>query len=66
MFGHKNVSVLDGGYNKWVADGYEVTDQEPVVIPVSSFFPSYTAILLYHLKKKVYATIYILAYIRYM
>ncbi|XP_050406603.2 thiosulfate sulfurtransferase [Patella vulgata] len=28
-FGHGKVSVLDGGFKKWLADGFEVTDEEP-------------------------------------
>lgn len=28
-FGHQNVSVLNGGFNKWVAEEGEVTDEEP-------------------------------------
>ncbi|KAL3873462.1 hypothetical protein ACJMK2_036575 [Sinanodonta woodiana] len=31
FFGHKNISVLDGGLRKWVNDGYEVTTEEPKV-----------------------------------
>lgn len=26
LFGHENVSVLDGGLEKWIADGFETTD----------------------------------------
>ena len=26
LFGHENVSVLDGGLEKWIADGYETTN----------------------------------------
>lgn len=29
-FGHKNVSILDGGLAKWVADGHAVNDDIPV------------------------------------
>ena len=29
MFGHRNVSVLDGGLRKWLDDGFEVTEEEP-------------------------------------
>ncbi|XP_052275695.1 thiosulfate sulfurtransferase-like isoform X2 [Dreissena polymorpha] len=39
LFGHKNISVLDGGYRKWVADGYETTKEEPEV-EMSSFTPN--------------------------
>ena len=31
LYGHRNVSVLDGGYNKWVADGFPTTTEEPEV-----------------------------------
>ncbi|KAL4223489.1 hypothetical protein ACF0H5_016960 [Mactra antiquata] len=30
-FGHKNISVLDGGLNKWMEDGYEITTEEPEI-----------------------------------
>jgi thiosulfate/3-mercaptopyruvate sulfurtransferase len=33
--GVKNVAVLDGGYPKWVADGYETTTDVPGVEPVA-------------------------------
>lgn len=26
LFGHEQVSVLDGGFEKWIADGYDTTD----------------------------------------
>lgn len=28
--GHEDVAILDGGYTKWVQDGYEVTTEVPV------------------------------------
>jgi 3-mercaptopyruvate sulfurtransferase SseA len=31
LFGHENVSVLDGGLIKWADDGYEITVNEPNV-----------------------------------
>lgn len=31
LFGHKNVSVLDGGLRKWLEDGFDVTTDEPEV-----------------------------------
>ena len=31
LFGHKNVSVLDGGLKKWLDDGFEVTTDEPEI-----------------------------------
>lgn len=31
LFGHKNISILDGGLNKWVADGFETTKDIPDV-----------------------------------
>lgn len=30
-FGHRNISVLDGGLRKWLEDGYEVTTDEPKI-----------------------------------
>ncbi|KAL4238046.1 hypothetical protein ACF0H5_002757 [Mactra antiquata] len=30
-FGHKNISILDGGLKKWLDDGYDVTTEEPDV-----------------------------------
>ncbi|XP_052229648.1 thiosulfate sulfurtransferase-like isoform X2 [Dreissena polymorpha] len=38
LYGHTNISVLDGGYRKWVADGYDTTKEEPEVEP-SMFIP---------------------------
>lgn len=38
--GHKNISVLDGGLKKWVADGFEVTSEEPEV-ERSDFVPNF-------------------------
>ncbi|XP_060573301.1 thiosulfate sulfurtransferase-like [Ruditapes philippinarum] len=29
VFGHRNVSVLDGGLKKWLDDGFEVSEEEP-------------------------------------
>ena len=26
LFGHENVSVLDGGLERWIGDGYETTN----------------------------------------
>lgn len=26
LFGHENVSVLDGGLKRWIGDGFETTD----------------------------------------
>ncbi|XP_071954163.1 3-mercaptopyruvate sulfurtransferase-like [Antedon mediterranea] len=31
FFGHKQVSILNGGFVKWVSDGYDVTDEIPEV-----------------------------------
>lgn len=31
LFGHRRVSVLDGGLRKWLEDGFEVTTDEPEV-----------------------------------
>lgn len=31
LYGHKNISVLDGGLGKWTADGYEATQDIPEV-----------------------------------
>ncbi|XP_045170622.2 thiosulfate sulfurtransferase-like [Mercenaria mercenaria] len=28
-FGHRNISVLDGGLKKWLDDGFEITTEEP-------------------------------------
>ncbi|KAK7103644.1 thiosulfate sulfurtransferase-like [Littorina saxatilis] len=39
LFGHTKVSVLDGGFRKWLMDGFEVTVEEPV-IERSSFQPT--------------------------
>ncbi|KAH3852513.1 thiosulfate sulfurtransferase-like [Dreissena polymorpha] len=30
-FGHKNISILDGGLRKWLEDGHEVTTEETAV-----------------------------------
>lgn len=40
MFGHENVSVLDGGLIKWAEDGYEITVEEPTV-KVKDIFTAY-------------------------
>ena len=39
-YGHDKVSVLDGGWNRWVEDGYEVTDQATIMHP-AQFTPRY-------------------------
>ncbi|XP_053384123.1 thiosulfate sulfurtransferase-like isoform X2 [Mercenaria mercenaria] len=31
IFGHKNVSVLDGGFQKWIADGFNTSTSIPLV-----------------------------------
>ena len=31
LFGHENVLLLDGGRNKWIADGGEITKEKPAV-----------------------------------
>ncbi|WAR20143.1 THTR-like protein [Mya arenaria] len=31
LFGHRNISVLDGGITKWQKDGYEITTDEPII-----------------------------------
>jgi len=34
LFGHENVSIVDGGLERWIADGYETTDmmvKKPVI-----------------------------------
>lgn len=31
LFGHEKVSVLDGGFRKWLLDGYDVTVEVPKV-----------------------------------
>jgi thiosulfate/3-mercaptopyruvate sulfurtransferase len=31
--GHSSVAILDGGYSKWVREGYEVTKSIPVTTP---------------------------------
>ncbi|WAR19114.1 THTR-like protein [Mya arenaria] len=31
LFGHRKISVLDGGFKKWKAEGFETTKQEPIV-----------------------------------
>jgi 3-mercaptopyruvate sulfurtransferase SseA len=31
LYGHDNISILDGGLKKWVRDGYPVTTDEPEV-----------------------------------
>lgn len=31
LYGHENISVLDGGLIKWADDGYEITVHEPQV-----------------------------------
>ncbi|XP_052765883.1 thiosulfate sulfurtransferase-like [Mya arenaria] len=31
LYGHRNVSVLDGGLRKWLEDGYDVTTDEPEI-----------------------------------
>ncbi|XP_045170607.1 thiosulfate sulfurtransferase-like isoform X2 [Mercenaria mercenaria] len=33
LYGHKNISVLDGGLRKWIADGYETTNELVTVEP---------------------------------
>ncbi|XP_056022766.1 thiosulfate sulfurtransferase-like [Ostrea edulis] len=33
LYGHENISVLDGGLIKWADDGYEITVHEPQVEP---------------------------------
>ncbi|KAL4238047.1 hypothetical protein ACF0H5_002758 [Mactra antiquata] len=31
LFGHRNISILDGGYRKWLTDGFDVTMEQPSV-----------------------------------
>ncbi|XP_041352951.1 thiosulfate sulfurtransferase-like [Gigantopelta aegis] len=31
VFGHSKISILDGGFKKWLDDGYEVSTEEPQV-----------------------------------
>lgn len=35
LFGHKKISVLDGGFIKWLNDGFEVTVEEPRIVRTS-------------------------------
>ncbi|PVD26774.1 hypothetical protein C0Q70_14452 [Pomacea canaliculata] len=42
LFGHEKVSVLDGGFRKWLLDGYDVTVEVPKV-ERSNFNPSFNA-----------------------
>ena len=37
-YGHDRVSVLDGGFHRWVEEGHPV-DAEPVVVPPATFEP---------------------------
>ena len=32
-YGHRHVAVLDGGWDKWIAEGRPVTDAQPAVAP---------------------------------
>ena len=34
LFGHEDVRLLDGGRDKWIAEGREVTTAPPAVVPV--------------------------------
>ncbi|KAK7504163.1 hypothetical protein BaRGS_00004467 [Batillaria attramentaria] len=45
LFGHNRVSVLDGGFKKWLTDGFEVTVDEPKV-QRSLFRPAFNPELL--------------------
>ena len=33
LFGHEDVRLLDGGRDKWIAEGRETTREKPVVVP---------------------------------
>lgn len=33
-YGHERVVVLDGGWNKWIAEGRPITDEIPKIVPV--------------------------------
>lgn len=33
-YGHPRVQVLDGGWNKWIAEGRPITDEIPNIVPV--------------------------------
>ncbi|XP_076442018.1 thiosulfate sulfurtransferase-like [Babylonia areolata] len=45
LFGHTKVSVLDGGFDKWLVDGFEVSSEIPE-IKRSSFQPAFNPSLL--------------------
>ena len=45
VFGHNLVSVLDGGLNKWIKDGYDTTDEMENVMP-TKFHARYRANLI--------------------
>ncbi|MEM8828463.1 MAG: sulfurtransferase [Cyanobacteria bacterium P01_G01_bin.19] len=34
VFGHEKVKILNGGRPKWMADGYPITKEKPVITPV--------------------------------
>lgn len=50
LFGHTNISVLDGGLSKWIADGYPVTTDEPT-FEISNFKTSYDKELLFDFER---------------
>eukprot|EP00027_Filamoeba_sp_ATCC50430_P005923 CAMPEP_0168552436 /NCGR_PEP_ID=MMETSP0413-20121227/6713_1 /TAXON_ID=136452 /ORGANISM="Filamoeba nolandi, Strain NC-AS-23-1" /LENGTH=300 /DNA_ID=CAMNT_0008583045 /DNA_START=187 /DNA_END=1086 /DNA_ORIENTATION=+ len=43
VFGHDQVSVLEGGLPKWLQDGYPVDSGSPDIKPSSSYTPSFNA-----------------------
>ena len=39
-YGHHNVRVLNGGFDKWAAEGRPVTTDAPAAVPPASFTPA--------------------------